>query len=170
MKSKDSVRVNYRIHFSPVRVIDSSGNNIGVIPTKEALQRAQAEGLDLVEVSPQSRPPVCRIMDYGKYKYEQQKKENHSKQKVSQVKEMRFRPNTGEHDIATKTNAIRKFLEGGHRVQIRVKFQNRENAHRDLGFTLANGIIEQLKDVSRVHQPPTSAGRDILCLLEPLAE
>lgn len=163
------VRVNEHIRFTPIRLISSDGQNSGIISTREALSRARAQELDLVEIAPHARPPVCRIMDYSKYKYEQQmkEKEHRHKQKVVQTKEVRFRPNTGEHDVLTKVNAIRKFLTEGHKVQIKITFKQRENVHRDLGFRLIQDIIASVKDQCRLTNSPQALGRDIVCLLEP---
>lgn len=167
---KDFVRINERIRFSPVRVIGQEGNQLGILPTRQALEIARQQSLDLVEIAPQARPPVCRIMDYGKYKYEQgiKQKEAKQKQKSVQMKEIRFRPNTGVGDIDTKRRAIQKFLEEGHRVQLRIKFERREIAHKDLGFKLLSDIIESLKPFSKPVHPPKMEGRDITCILQPM--
>lgn len=167
---KDFVRINERIRFSPVRVIGSDGQQIGILPTRQALAMAQEQALDLVEIAPQARPPVCRIMDYGKFKYEQsiKDKEAKQKQKASQTKEIRFRPSIGENDVETKLRQIQKFLEGGQRVQLRVVFMKRENAHKDLGFKLINDIITKLQELGKLQHPPKLEGRDITCIVEPI--
>ena len=165
---KDTVRVNERIRFSPVRVIGADGAQIGIIPTRQALDMALRLGLDLVEVAPQARPPVCRILDYGKFKYEQGIKEKEAKQRQKPLKEMRFRPATAQADVETKCRAIQKFLADEQRVQLRIRFEKRENAHKDLGFKLISDIIEQLKDYGTPQSPPRMDGRDITCILDPV--
>ena len=169
-QKKDFVRVNEQIRFSPVRVVGHDGQQIGIIPTRQALILAREQGLDLVEIAPQARPPVCRILDYGKYQYEKslQQKEAKRKQKASHFKEVRFRPSTGTGDVDTKRRAIQKFLETGQRVQIRIKFDKRENAHKDLGFKMIYDILEQLKENGKPQSPPKMEGRDIICTLDPV--
>ena len=143
---------------------------VGVIPTEEAMQLANDADLDLVEVAPNSRPPVCRIMDYGKFKYEQQKrkKENQKHHQV-QLKEIRLRPKTGEHDIEFKVKRARGFLEHKDKVKINILFRGRENAHHDVGRTILAGIIEDLQDISKVEKPPSmDSGRMMSTILAPL--
>lgn len=164
--SDNNLRINDRIRISPVRVIDESGTNLGVLYTDEAKSLARSKGLDLVEVSPQMRPPVCRIMDYGKFLYEQSKKQKKAKPH-SQLKELRFRPNIGEHDLETKINQLIKFIKSGDKVQIKVMFVARENAHKDLGFTLVNRMIDRVKDIAKVQNPPRLEGKFLNCTLEP---
>lgn len=160
-------RVNHQIRFSPVMVIQE-GENLGVMPTDEARKIAKRCGLDLVEVAPQARPPVCRIMDYGKFKYEQGIKEKKQKQqKTTQVKEVRFTPVIGQHDIDTKIRLIRKFIEEGDKVNLKLEFRKRENAHRELGFDVMQRILAELADVGEPQRPPVLEGRRIVCLIEP---
>lgn len=166
----DNHRVNEQIRISPVRVVKEDGEMVGVIPTEEAMQLAGDADLDLVEVAPNSRPPVCRIMDYGKFKYEQQKrkKENQKHHQV-QLKEIRLRPKTGEHDIEFKVKRARGFLEHKDKVKINILFRGRENAHHDVGRTILHNIIEDLQDISKVEKPPSmDSGRMMSTILAPL--
>lgn len=171
-KNSDSfgVRINERIRLSPVIVVDKDGNNLGPKNVKDAQYMARKDGLDLVEVSPNSRPPVCRIMDYSKYKYEKSIKEKAQKKnsKATQIKEIRLRPSIGKHDIDTKVNSARKFLTQGHKVQFRLQFKRRENAHRDQGFSVIDQIAEELSDVGSVVGVPKLSGNNLNCLIEPL--
>ncbi len=146
-----------------VRCIDVNGEQIGVISTREALARATQAGVDLVEISPNARPPVCRIMDYGKFKYESGKKEKAAKrnQSAGKVKEVQFHPNVGDHDYQTKVRHTREFLEDGHRVKICLFFRGREGAHREIGFEVMNRVIRDLQDISTAEQPPKMMGRSI---------
>ena len=162
-------RINESIRITPIRVVDPDGNMVGVLPTEEGLQLAQDAGLDLVEVSPNDRPPVCRIMDYGKFKYELKKrKAKGGRQHSVQVKEIRLRPKTGEHDIEFKIKRARRFLENRDKVKINVIFRGRENAHRDRGHEMLRGIIEILEDIAKVEKPPgMEGGRTMSTVLAP---
>jgi len=162
-------RINESIRITPIRVVDPDGNMVGVLPTEEGLQLAQDAGLDLVEVSPNDRPPVCRIMDYGKFKYELKKRKTKGgKQHTVQVKEIRLRPKTGEHDIEFKIKRARRFLENRDKVKINVIFRGRENAHRDRGHEMLKQIIEILEDVAKVEKPPgMEGGRTMSTVLAP---
>ena len=164
-KKKQFTRVNGQIRFSPVMVVHD-GSNLGVLPVKAALNIARKKGLDLVEVSPDARPPVCRIMDYGKFKYEKSKKKQSKKE--HEIKEVRLSPRIGEHDIETKLKAIRKFLAAKHQVRLKLQFKKRENAHKDLGFTVIKRIIEDVSDVGEPKHTPSLAGSQITCIIEPL--
>lgn len=161
-------RVNEKIRLSPVMVI-KDGDNLGSIPIKDALEMARREGMDLVEVSPNSRPPVCLIMDYGKYKYEKgvKEKNQNKKGKASQIKEIRLRPSIDDHDVETKINAAKKFLLSGNRVQLRLFYKKRENSHRDRGFEVIERIIEATSEVGDVQNAPKLFGANLTCLLEP---
>ena len=161
-------RINENIRLSPVMVI-KDGDNLGSVPIKDALEMARREGMDLVEVSPNSRPPVCRIMDYGKYKYEKGVKEKNQKKKgkSSQIKEIRLRPSIDDHDVETKINAAKKFLLSGNRVQLRLFYKKRENVHRDRGFEVIERIIEATSEVGDVQNAPKLFGANLTCLLEP---
>jgi translation initiation factor IF-3 len=166
-----SHRINEQIRLSPVRVVDQNGQMLGVIPTIEAQQKANEAGLDLVEVAPNERPPVCRIMDYGKFKYEQKKKHSNStKSHQVQLKEIRLRPKTGEHDIDFKIKQAREFLSHKDKVKLNVIFRGRENAHHDRGREMLAQIISQLQDVSKIEKPPgLEGGRNMTAVLAPKA-
>lgn len=163
------LRTNDQIRISPVRLIDDNDNQVGVVETEEAKRLARDAGLDLVEVAPNSRPPVCRIMDYGKWKYAQQKKEQKAKAhaKKSELKGMRLRPKIDDHDLGLKVKKAREFLEDGDKVQFVMLFRGREMAHRDLGRNTMIDITETLADVSKVEQPPKMAGKRMTMLLTP---
>jgi len=152
-----------------VRVIDFDGGQIGILPTREALRLAKERGYDLVEVSPNARPPVCKIMDYGKYKYQLSKKERVSrkKQHTVQLKEMRLRPKIEEHDYQFKAKHIREFLKEGNRVKIFVVFRGREMAHREFGSKILERLQNDLSDVGEVQQPPKLEGRNLTMILIP---
>lgn len=166
------VRINERIRISPVVVIDKDGKNLGTKGIKDAQYMARKDGLDLVEISPNSRPPVCRIMDYSKHKYEKSIKEKNQKRnsQTAQTKEIRLRPSIGKHDIDTKTKAARKFLAQGNKVQFRLQYRRRENAHKDQGFVVLDGIIEELKDIGLAVSKPKLNGNNLNCLIEPLKQ
>ncbi|MEM6552953.1 MAG: translation initiation factor IF-3 [Planctomycetota bacterium] len=163
------LRINDQIRISPIRLIDQDDNQIGVIETDEARRMARSAELDLVEVAPNSRPPVCRIMDYGKWKYAQQKKEQKAKShaKKSELKGMRLRPKIDDHDLELKVKKARSFLEDGDKVQFVMLFRGREMAHKDLGRQTMVGVTETLSDVAKVEQPPKMAGKRMTMLLTP---
>lgn len=152
-----------------VRCVDEAGNQIGILPTREALIRAQAEGLDLVEISPNASPPVCRIMDFGKFKYEQGKKDRQTKRHhaASKVKEVQFHQNVGTHDYQTKIRHTHEFLAEGHRVKVCLFFRGRENTYREFGFEIMNRVIHDCQDAGVAEQPPRLMGRNIQMLLCP---
>jgi translation initiation factor IF-3 len=151
-------------------LVGSDGELIGVVPVSRGLEMAMDEGLDLVEISPNATPPVCKIMDYGKFRYEQQKKakEARKKQKTVDVKEVKIRPTIAEGDYNIKLNNARKFLEAGDKVRVSLQFRGREIAHKDVGFNLVNKFAEDLKDVAKVDVPPKMEGRQIFAMLSPL--
>lgn len=153
-------------------MIGPEGEQIGILPTKEALERAEQLGLDLVEVSPNSRPPVCRILDFGKYKYEVAKKDRQAKKRQHsfQLKEMRFRPKIDEHDFQFKTKHVRNFLESGSKVKVFVMFRGREMAYQDHGRQVLDRVTEDLKDFATVESPPKMEGRNMNMLLAPRPE
>ncbi len=163
------MRVNDQIRISPVRLIDDEDEMIGVVETDEAKRRAREAGLDLVEVAPNSTPPVCKIMDYGKWKYAQRKKEQKAKShaKQSELKGMRLRPKIDDHDLGIKINKAREFLTDGDKVQFTMLFRGREMAHRDLALNQMNGIVETLSDVSKIEQAPKMMGRRATMVLAP---
>ncbi len=154
-----------------VRVVGADGNQLGVMAISEALQMARDLGQDLVEVAPNAKPPVCRIMDYGKYKYQQSKREQQAKKRQHQVqvKEVKLRPKIERHDFETKMRRARKFLEARDKVKITVMFRGREMSHQGLGYELLQAVVEELADVAGVEQNPSSEGRTITMLLTPLA-
>jgi translation initiation factor IF-3 len=160
--------MNERIRISPVRVVNAEGEMLGEMETEEALRIAQDQGLDLVEVSPDARPPVCRIMNYGKVLYERQKKTTGSKQHKTQLKQLRLRAKTGAHDIEVKVNKAREFLKRRDKVKINVMFRGRENAHHDRGREMLEEIVKSLEDVAVVEQSPRmESGRMMSVLLAP---
>lgn len=159
--------MNERIRVPEIRVIDENGEQLGVLRTREALAIAKQRSLDLVEVAPTAQPPVCRIMDYGKYRYEQTKKERDARknQKVIEVKEVRLTPKIDDHDLETKARQARGFVEDGHKVKLSVKFRGRENAHPEIGRDLLIQFADLLKDVASVEQPARLEGKNMTMLL-----
>ena len=164
---RNQTRINEQIRISPVRVIDADGAQLGVIPTREALDRARDSGLDLVEVASTERPPVCRIMDYGKFKYQQSKKTHQKHTHQTKTKEIRLRPKTGEHDIDFKIKQAERFLKHKDKVQVSVMFRGRENAHKEEGRKVMEGVISQLAEVGKVETPPLEQGRRLICMIAP---
>ena len=162
-------RVNDKIRANEIRLIGADGENAGVVPPRTALEMAEQAGLDLVEISPNANPPVCKIMDYGKYKYEQQKRESEArkKQKVIEVKEVKFRPGTDTHDYDVKMRNVLKFLEAGDKVKVTLRFRGREMAHQDLGRDLLERISEDVKDYGRVENMPKMEGRQMVMIIGP---
>ncbi|HDH10092.1 MAG TPA: translation initiation factor IF-3 [Chloroflexi bacterium] len=162
-------RINERIRAKEVRLIDENGQQIGIVPLREALSVAQDRGLDLVEVAPNADPPVCRIMDYGKYLYERAKKERKAKKtrKAAEVKEIRLRPKTGEHDVAFKIRDARRFLDDGCKVKVRVRFRGREITYPELGLKMLERIAGELEDIASIEQEPRMEGRSMVMLLTP---
>lgn len=163
------VNVNWQIRAPEVRVIGHDGKQIGILPLKEAMKIAEEQGLDLVEVAPQAKPPVCRIMNYGKYKYQQSKKIQEAKkhQTVIQVKEVKIRPRTEEHDLQFKLRHAKRFLSEGNKVKVSMLFRGREIAHPEMGRELLNRIIAELKDLIIIEQAPRLEGRNMVMLLAP---
>ncbi|MBI5556453.1 MAG: translation initiation factor IF-3 [Deltaproteobacteria bacterium] len=163
-------RVNEQIKEKELRVIDENGEQLGVIPTDEALRKAEAAGLDLVEVSASAEPPVCRIMDYGKYRYELSKKQADAKKKqaVVEIKEIKLRPKTEKHDLDFKVRNIRKFLAQKNKVKVTLRFRGREIVYADThGMELLNQIAVSLEDVAVIVQPPTMEGRQMVMFVGP---
>ena len=165
----DKTNINERIRAREVRVIDPEGNQIGVLPTQQALATAKELGLDLVEISPSANPPVCKIMDYGRFKYQQTKKRQEAKKKQTrfQVKEIKVRPKTGDHDLQTKIGHIRKFIGKKDKVKVTVIFRGREITLSQLGRELLNRIAEETEDIAVVEQAPKFEGRTIVMFLAP---
>ena len=157
------IRINERIRVPQVRLIDTTGEQIGIVPTREALRMALEKGFDLVEISPTAKPPVCKIMDYGKYKYELNKKAKTAKKKqhIIQMKEMRLRPKIEEHDYQFKLKHIREFLEEGNKVKVFVEFRGREMAHQELGHKIIQRLEEDLKDLGIIEQKAKMEGRNL---------
>lgn len=166
------MNVNEKIRAREVRLIDSNGDQLGVKTRQEALQIAKTRELDLVLVAPGAKPPVCRIMDYGKYRYEQQKKDQEArrKQRTIQVKEVRFTPGIGDHDFETKARNARKFLENGDKVKAAVRFRGRAITHKDLGRDVLDRLAEDLKDVGQIESRPKMEGRNMFMMLGPITE
>ncbi len=160
-------RINERIRIREVRLIDAEGKQVGVVPTEQALQMSIEAGLDLVEVAPNMRPPVCKIMDFGKYKYEQNKKahESHVKQHKTKLKTVRMRPKTDPHMIEIRVAQAREFLERGDKVQIMVLFRGREMAHQDISVQQCFEVAKRLDDICKVEQAPRTEGRRMIMLL-----
>jgi translation initiation factor IF-3 len=154
-----------------VRLIGASGEQVGIVPTFKAMDAAKEQGLDLVEVSPDARPPVCKILDYGKYKYEHEKREKEArkKQHIVVVKEIKIRPKIGEHDLDVKLKHVREFFEEGDRVRMVITFRGREMAHQELGRAILAKSLEALADVCMVEQHPKFEGNNLGCLLAPKA-
>lgn len=160
-------RVNAQIRISPVVLINHEGRNMGSMPTQKALEIASMVGLDLVEIAPDSRPPVCRIMDFGKFRFEQgvKEKKQKKKQRSHQVKEVHLSPAIQKHDLETKAKAARRFLESGHNVNVRLEFRRREIAHKDLGDVVMSEFISMLSDCCEVLGRPKMEGRALCCVL-----
>ena len=162
-------RINHLIKVPEVRVIGAEGEQLGILKTSEALRQARDGGYDLVEVSPTAEPPVCRIMDHGKFKYEQSKKEHRMRlnQKSTQVKEVKFRPRTDKHDMETKIRHIKDFLEDGNKTKVTIMFRGREMANRELGFKAIEKVIEELKGAGNIESPPRMEGRNLYMVVSP---
>ena len=166
---KDGPRVNQEIRSRDVQLIDQTGVNRGITPTPEAIAIAQAAGLDLVEISPNTTPPICKILDYGKYKYQAQKKaaEARKKQKTVEVKEIKLRPGIDTHDYDVKMRSMRRFFEEGDKVKVTLRFRGREMAHQDLGYKLLDRVKEDTATIAKVELSPMSEGRQIVMILAP---
>jgi len=167
--SQEDLRVNERIRISPVRLIDETGEQVGIVPTDEARAMAAEQGLDLVEVAPNSRPPVCRIMDYGKYKYEQARKAREAKkrQHTITVKEIKMRPKIEDHDFGFKLRHARRFLEEGDKVKFTLRFRGREMTHPELGERVLVRVKEELSELATVESDVKREGRQMTMLMAP---
>jgi len=167
--SKDGPRVNEDIDVPKVRLIGADGENIGVVSTREAMNYAEEAGLDLVEISPNADPPVCKILDYGKYKYEAQKKKNEAKkkQKVIDVKEIKLRPNIDDHDYDVKMRNMRRFLSDGDKVKVTLRFRGREMAHQELGVDVLNRVKTDTDEIAKVEQEAKMEGRQMVMVVAP---
>jgi translation initiation factor IF-3 len=163
-------RINERIQEAEVRVIGSDGSQLGVMSPETAIERAVEEGLDLVEVAPGSRPPVCRIMDYGRYKYEQKKKSGKGKGHAASLKEIKLRPRTDDHDLDFKLKNARRFLMDGDKVKVTVMYRGREMVHREIGRRQLDRVKEMLGALATVENPPRMEGRFLSMILVPNRE
>ena len=166
---QDGPRVNGAIRAPQVRCIDPDGEQLGVLDTREAISKAEDFGLDLVEVQPNVDPPVCKILDYGKYKYEAQKRANEArkKQKIIEVKEIKLRPNIDEHDYQVKMRNVVKFLSGGDKVKVTLRFRGREMAHQELGANVLTRVREETDEIAKVEAMPKIEGRQMIMVLAP---
>jgi translation initiation factor IF-3 len=166
---KDGPRINEEIRVREVQLIDQTGHNLGAVEIQTALDKAQEAGLDLVEIAPNSSPPVCKILDYGKYKYQAQKKaaEARKKQKVVEVKEIKLRPMIDDHDYNVKMRSIQRFFDEGDKVKVTLRFRGREMAHQELGYQLLNRVRDDTSKVAKVEQEPRFEGRQVVMVLAP---
>ncbi|MHA3916465.1 translation initiation factor IF-3 [Halovulum sp. GXIMD14793] len=162
--------MNDRIRATEIRLIGAEGENVGVVSPARAMEMAEEAGLDLVEISPNATPPVCKIMDFGKFKYEQQKKEAEArkKQKIIEVKEVKFRPNTDTHDYDVKMRNVTKFLGNGDKVKVTLRFRGREMAHQDVGRRLLERVAEDTEEIGKVEQMPKMEGRQMIMMINPV--
>ena len=167
--TRDGPRVNEEIRVPQVRLIDQDGEMQGVMSARDAMLRAVAVGLDLLEISPNADPPVVKILDYGKFKYEQQKKKNEARkrQKVIEIKEIKVRPNIDENDYQVKMRAMKSFIEEGDKVKVTLRFRGREMAHQDLGIKLLDRVKVEMADVSKVESEPMLEGRQMIMVMAP---
>ena len=163
------MRINEEIRGKEVRLISADQEQLGIVPVKDALKMAQEKELDLVEIAPMAKPPVCRIMDFGKFKYEQSKrdKEARKKQKIVSVKEVKIRPNIEDHDLEVKTKNAVKFLGEGDKVKVTLMFRGREMAHAELGKQLLSKVAEITKDIATIERHPKVEGRNMIMILAP---
>ncbi|MBI4211470.1 MAG: translation initiation factor IF-3 [Deltaproteobacteria bacterium] len=167
---REEHRVNRRIRIPEIRLIGPDGEQLGCFATSEALKRAEELGYDLVEIAPTAKPPVCKIMDYGKFKYEQSKKEHEARkhQVVIKTKEIKLRPATDEHDFQTKLRHVKEFLEEGDKVKITLQFRGREMAHKDIGEAVLKRVVAEVQSLAELAQAPMLEGRQMHLLLAPI--
>ena len=167
--SRDGPRVNEDIRVPQVRLIDEAGEMQGVMTSRDALLRAYSVGMDLLEISPNADPPVCKILDYGKFKYESQKKKNEAKkrQRVIEIKEIKVRPNIDDHDYEVKMRAMKSFIEEGDKVKVTLRFRGREMAHQDIGIKVLERIRAELETNTKVEQMPRMENRQMIMVLAP---
>ena len=167
--SRDGPRVNEEITAMSIRLVDERGQMAGVVSLREALERAVEAGLDLVEIAPTASPPVCKILDYGKFKYEEQKKKNEArkKQKVIEIKEIKLRPTIDDNDYKIKMRAMHRFLEEGDKVKVTLRFRGRELAHQDLGMAVLIRVRDDLDPIAKVEQMPKMEGRQMTMVIAP---
>ena len=169
VREDDGPRINEDIRTKEVRLIDENGENCGIVPIREALSRAEDAGLDLIEISPQAVPPVCKILDYGKYKYEVQKRKNEAKknQKVVEIKELKLRPMIDTHDYEVKIKQAKKFLSQGNKVKFTMRYKGREMSANDMGREVLNNILEDLEGLIKVDSEPKLEGRQMMMVVSP---
>jgi translation initiation factor IF-3 len=167
--SREGPRVNEEITAQTIRLIDAEGEQVGVVSRSDALDRAFSAGLDLVEISPNAEPPVCKILDYGKFKYELQKKraEAKKKQKVIEIKEVKVRPGIDENDYQIKMRNVKRFIGEGHKVKVTLRYRGRELAHQDLGVKVLDRIREEVSEIAKVEQFPKMEGRQMIMVIAP---
>ncbi|MFZ5790080.1 MAG: translation initiation factor IF-3 [Pseudomonadota bacterium] len=167
--SRNGPRINYQINVPTVRLVKEDGSMVGIVPIREALMMAEEAGLDLVEISPNATPPVCKILDFGKFKYEQQKKlaEARKKQKVIEVKEIKLRPGIDEHDYQVKMRSVLRFLEEGDKVKVTMRFRGREMVHQELGLKVLERVRNELDALAKVEQMPRLEGRQMIMVMAP---
>ncbi len=171
-QKEEDHKINHRIDSRDVRLIGADGENVGVVPTRQALAMAEEAGLDLVEISPDAKPPVAKILDYGKFKFQEQKKaaEARKKQKIIEIKELKLRPMIDDHDFDVKMRSARRFFEEGDKVKVTLRFRGREMDHQDLGYKLLQKVKAELADSSKVEMEPRSEGRQIIMILSAKAK
>ena len=163
-------RINDRIRAPEIRLIGAEGENVGVVTPERGMELADEAGLDLVEISPNASPPVCKIMDFGKYKYETQKRESEArkKQKIIEVKEVKFRPNTDTHDYDVKMRNVTRFLEAGDKVKVTLRFRGREMAHQNLGRELLERVADDIQELGKIENMPKMEGRQMVMMIGPV--
>ncbi len=168
-REQSGPRINEAIRAREVRLIDETGENVGVVSRFDAMERATGAGLDLVEISPDAEPPVCKIMDFGKFKFEQQKKaaEARKKQKIVEIKEIKMRPAIDDHDYDVKMRAIRRFFEEGDKVKVTLRFRGREMAHQELGMAVLQRVKAEVETIAKVESEPRLEGRQMVMVLAP---
>ncbi len=168
-RNDDEIRINENITAKQVRLIDAENENRGIVSLKEALALAEEEGLDLIEISPQANPPVCKILDFGKFRYEQQKRKNEAKknQKVVEIKELKLRPMIDTHDYEVKVKQAKKFLEQGNKVKFTMRFKGRELSANDMGKQVLSKLVEDLEDCSKIDSEMKLEGRQMTMILSP---
>lgn len=168
-REQSGPRINEAIRAREVRLIDENGENVGVVSRFDAMERATGAGLDLVEISPDAEPPVCKIMDFGKFKFEQQKKaaEARKKQKIVEIKEIKMRPAIDDHDYEVKLRAIRRFFEEGDKVKVTLRFRGREMAHQELGMAVLQRVKAEVETIAKVESEPRLEGRQMVMVLAP---
>lgn len=169
---EDKLRINEEITVETVRLVSETGEQLGIVSLKEALAKAEELSVDLVEIAPQATPPVCKLIDYGKFLYQKEKKakEAQKHQKIVEVKEMKFKPKIADHDFSYRAKQMQEFLEAGDKVKVTIRFRGRELAHTEIGFELATKIVEAMKEWGIPDKPPKLEGRNIVFVLNPKAK